>query len=89
MYLAITLNKLNDFESSCAAFEKAIEMDNQDCSIFFNYAITLYNNGHTDKAKDFLLRGEEIIKTLDDEDKEPEMLEQREILAERLGVRVS
>ena len=46
MYLAITLNKLNDLHSSCAAFEKAIQMDNNDCTIYLNYAITLFNNGY-------------------------------------------
>jgi lipoprotein NlpI len=30
MYLGITLNRLNDFESACAAFDKAIEMDQSD-----------------------------------------------------------
>jgi Tfp pilus assembly protein PilF len=52
MYLAITLNKLKDFENSCGAFEKALQMDNNDCTIYLNYAITLYNNGHIQKAKE-------------------------------------
>lgn len=51
MYLAITLNKLNDFDSSCAAFTKALEMESNDCTIYLNFAITLYNNGLTDRAK--------------------------------------
>ena len=45
MYLAITLNKLGDFDSSCAAFSKALEMESNDCTIFLNYSIVLYNNG--------------------------------------------
>ena len=41
MYLAITLNKLGDFENSCAAFKKAIELDSNDCTVYLNYAIVL------------------------------------------------
>ena len=50
MYLAITLNKLGDFENSCASFRRAIELDNNDCTVFLNYSIVLYNNGHKVKA---------------------------------------
>lgn len=77
MYLAITLNKLNDFESSCAAFNKALEMENNDCTIYLNYAITLYNNGYPDRAREQFKMSEKIFATLEDEDKEPEMLDQR------------
>ncbi len=55
MYLAITLNKLNDFDNACGAFQKALEMDNNDCTIYLNYAITLYNNGYKDKAREMFL----------------------------------
>jgi len=27
-------------------------MDNNDCTIYLNYAITLYNNGNNQKAKE-------------------------------------
>ena len=43
MYLAITLSKLDDFENSCSAYEKAIEMES-DHLFELNYAITLFNN---------------------------------------------
>ncbi len=46
MYLAITLNKLGDFDNSCAAFKKALELDSNDCTVYLNYSIVLYNNGH-------------------------------------------
>jgi tetratricopeptide (TPR) repeat protein len=39
MYLGITLNRLKDYESAVEAFEKAIEMDKNDCTIYLNYAI--------------------------------------------------
>ena len=50
MYLGITLNRLKDFESAVQAFEKAIELDNADCTIFLNYAIVLFNNGKKSEA---------------------------------------
>lgn len=86
MYLAITLNKLNDFDNSCSAFSKALEMDSNDCTIYLNYAIVLYNNGFAQKAKDQFLLSEKIFETLDDEDKEPEMLDQRSILMDALDI---
>ena len=42
MYLAITLNKLNDFDSAWAAFDKALEMDQSDWTIFLNYSIVQF-----------------------------------------------
>ena len=75
MYLAITLNKLHDFDNACGAFQKALEMDSNDCTIYLNYAITLYNNGHTEKAKELFSQSERIFAELDEEDKEAEMLD--------------
>jgi len=51
MYLGITLNRLGDFDSSFQAFERAIELENNDCTIYFNFAIVLYNNGKKAEAK--------------------------------------
>jgi len=75
MYLGITLNKLDDFESSKQAFEKAISLENTDCTIFLNYAIILANNGMHEEAKIQFNEAEQIFKTLDEDDKEPEMLD--------------
>eukprot|EP00347_Sterkiella_histriomuscorum_P003243 403365040 len=86
MYLAITLNKLKDFENSCGAFQKALQMDNNDCTIYLNYAITLYNNGQSEKAREMFQQSEKIFETLDDEDKEPEMLDQRSLLMDALNI---
>ena len=47
MYMAICLHKLGDFDNSVAAFKKAIELDPNDCTVYLNYAIILYNNGRT------------------------------------------
>jgi Bardet-Biedl syndrome 4 protein len=45
MYLGITLNRLNDFQSAQKAFNKAIELEKNDCTIHFNHAVVLFNNG--------------------------------------------
>ena len=78
MYLGITLNKLNDFESACQAFEKAIEIQGNDCTIYLNYSIVLYNRGYEKLARELFRRSEKIYQELEDDDREPEMMEQRE-----------
>jgi hypothetical protein len=50
-------------------------MDNNDCTIYLNYAITLYNNGQTKRAMEMFEASEKIFETLDEDDKEPEMLD--------------
>ena len=50
MYLGITLNRLDDSENACAAYEKAIDME-EDHLFELNYAITLFNNDEVDKAR--------------------------------------
>ena len=89
MYLAITLNRLNDFDSACAAFEKALEMDQSDCTIFLNYAIVLYNNGVKEKAAELFRKSEAIYTGLEEEDVEPEMVSQRSSLAKALGIQIT
>ena len=88
MYLAITLNKLTDFESAWAAFEKALEMDQNDWTIFLNYAIVLYNNGQKRKAEEIFNKSEVIYATLESDDIEQEMSTQRSALAKALGIKV-
>ena len=45
MYLGITLARLGDFESSCQSFQKALQLEQSDCTIYLNFALVLYNNG--------------------------------------------
>jgi len=75
MYLGITLNKLDDFESACQAFEKALEICNSDCTIYLNYAIVLFNRGYDKLAKELFKRSERIYQELDPEEREAEMQE--------------
>ena len=51
MYLGLTLNRLKDFDSACQAFAKALELEQNDCTIYLNYAVVLFNNGHKEQAK--------------------------------------
>lgn len=73
MYLGITLDKLNDFESACQAFEKALSMEQGDCTIYLNYAIVLYNRGYPHLARQLFEASEQIYNEMDDDDKEHEM----------------
>ena len=86
MYLGITLNKLNDFESACESFEKALELEQNDCAIYLNYAIVVHNRGYDDLAKELFEKSEIIYEDMDDEEKEPELVEQREALMESLEI---
>jgi len=88
MYLGITLNRLGDLDSSCQAFEKALQLEANDCTIFLNYAVVLYNNGLLEEAKDKFRESEKIFTTLTEDDKEPEMLDQRAILSDVLKISI-
>lgn len=81
MYLAITLNRLEDFENACSAYEKAIEMES-DHLFHLNYAITLYNNDELDRAANHFTEFDRIFSKLDEEAKnaDPEVLEQKAAL---------
>jgi Bardet-Biedl syndrome 4 protein len=61
MYLGITLNKLGDFDNSCQAFKKAIELDSGDCTVFLNFSIVLYNNGQTARALEVFRQAEQVF----------------------------
>ena len=88
MYLGITLNRLGDFDSSCQAFERAMELEKNDCMIYLNFAIVLYNNGKKSEAKVQFLRSEEAFAKIDDDDKEQDLLDQREVLAGLLDIKL-
>ena len=77
MYLGITLNRLDDFENACAAYEKAIDME-EDHLFELNYAITLFNNDEMDKARAHYAEFEKLWARLDEDTKnaDQEVVEQ-------------
>mmetsp|Transcript_3146 Transcript_3146/g.4799 ORF Transcript_3146/g.4799 Transcript_3146/m.4799 type:complete len:82 (+) Transcript_3146:1172-1417(+) len=81
MYLGITLDKLNDFESACQAFEKALQLEQNDCMIYLNYAIVLFNRGYKEFAVELFNKAEVIYDDLDDDEREPELIDQRQLLS--------
>jgi len=85
MYLAITLNHLDDFDNACQAYEKAIEME-EDHLFRLNYAITLFNHGDAARAAEHFRAFTELYAKLDDEAKnaDPEVVEQKNALASAL-----
>jgi len=85
MYLAITLNRLDDFENACAAYEKAIDME-EDHLFELNYSITLFNNDELDKARAHYAEFEKLWARLDDDTKnaDQEVVEQQQALGEAL-----
>jgi len=89
MYLAVTLNRLDDFENACSAYEKAIDME-EDHLFELNYAITLANNEELDRARDHFAEFNRLFEKLDDETKnnDPEVIEMRQLLSTTLGVPV-
>ena len=58
---------------------------------FLNYAITLTNNDEHDKARENLIKFEELFGKLDNEAKtnDAEVLDMRQALAQALGVEVA
>ena len=75
MQLGITLNKLDDFDSACHAFEKAMQIDkDQDCNLYVNYAVILFNNQNLPKAKEIFQKALESFNSMEADDKEEELV---------------
>ena len=85
MYLAITLSRLDDFDNSCQAYEKAIEMEH-DHLFQLNYAITLFVNDAVERSAQRYADFERLYAKLDDEARtaDAEVVEQRNMLFEAL-----
>jgi Bardet-Biedl syndrome 4 protein len=87
MYLAITLSHLEDFENSCSAYEKAIELSPEDYLIFLNYSITLFLNDEIEKSKEQYGRFEVLFNLQTDKnDVDPEIVKQSDFLRRFLNV---
>ena len=90
MYIGIVLNKMGDNRNSCASFKRALEMKKEPTT-YFNYAITLYNQGNEEEAKKMFNEGERMFQESDTKsrDSEPEMLEQRKELVKALNINIT
>mmetsp|Transcript_60156 Transcript_60156/g.97447 ORF Transcript_60156/g.97447 Transcript_60156/m.97447 type:complete len:412 (+) Transcript_60156:263-1498(+) len=66
MYLGMTLARLDDTENACAAYDKAIEME-EDMLFHLNYSITLVNSSLFDKARDHYEAFERLFQEADEE----------------------
>lgn len=65
MYLAVALSKLDDFENSCSAYDKALELG-EDYLIHLNYAITLLRNDEVERARDHFAKFDKLFSSLDE-----------------------
>ncbi|KAJ4456870.1 putative Bardet-Biedl syndrome 4 protein [Paratrimastix pyriformis] len=86
MYLAVTLAKLDDFENSCDAYRRAIEMES-DFLFHLNFAITLFNNN----APEARLQCQEARRLFDELDEEsrsadPDVQQHFSVLEAALGI---
>jgi len=68
-YLAVTLSKLDDFDNSCGAYEKALGIQD-DATTRLNYAVTLYRYDEIERAKQQLARFETLYLSESEKDKE-------------------
>mmetsp|Transcript_22750 Transcript_22750/g.66959 ORF Transcript_22750/g.66959 Transcript_22750/m.66959 type:complete len:97 (+) Transcript_22750:1217-1507(+) len=87
MHLGVALSRLDDLDNACAAHDKALEVGGGHlCEL--NYAITLALHGELEQALSHFQASERLLTGLLETDKcvEPGMLEQRQLLAETLGV---
>ena len=79
------MSRLEDFENSCAAYDKALELG-EDYVTLLNYSITLYANDEIEKARKLFARFEAVVKALGDEnnDIDGEVRSQGELLKKAL-----
>ena len=66
-----------------------MEIEASDCTIYMNYAIVLYNRGYKTLALELFKKSEDILEEIDEEDREPEMMDQRERLAGALNFKLN
>eukprot|EP00798_Chlamydomonas_sp_ICE-L_P026319 gene26319-17414_t len=93
MYLAITLNRLDDFENSCSAYEKAVQVasasDGAEFVFHLNYALTLHLHGRDEQARLQLHQFHALFDDLPSEaqNSDPDMLEKVQALSRSLNMR--
>jgi Bardet-Biedl syndrome 4 protein len=86
MYLAVALSRLDDFENSCAAYEKALELG-QDYLIHLNYAISLYLNDEVESSREHYKAFESLFSSVGSAsaDIDHDILQQASVLKQLLS----
>jgi len=84
MYLAITLSRLEDFDNSCSAYEKSIELDRGASLTHLNYSLTLFNNDEVEAARKQFAEFEGLWSEGSGDDTEEEILSIKGLLAKKL-----
>ena len=64
MYLGLALSNLGDFENACNSYEKALILE-EDFMVFLNYAVSLFNYGKKEKAKEMYTKFKKAFDELD------------------------
>ncbi len=77
--------RLEDFENSCAAYDKAVELA-EDYLTHLNYAITLYSNDEIERARKQYAKFEALFKRQSEENVEidPDVKIQAELVQKAL-----
>lgn len=88
LHLAVTLARLEDFDNACSAYEKAIEMDDQEPSFHLNYAITLLSNNEQERARQQYEHFRDLFSALDEDirNSDPNILSTSIAVAKAVGV---
>ena len=79
--------RLDDFENSCAAYEKAIELGPDDYVTHLNYTITLYSNDEIERARKQFGRFKVVFENVKEDhgDVDADIMEQYELLKQYLN----
>ena len=83
-YFFILFLRLDDFDNSCAAYEKSIEID-QDYVTHLNYAITLLANDEVERATAQFGKYELSVTKIPQGDVDPDVMRQAELVRLALG----
>jgi len=70
---------LNDFENSCAAYDKALELG-EDYLTHLNYCITLFSNDEIERAREQFLKFESLFVHVNTTDIDTDILTQADLL---------
>ena len=78
MYVCMMF-RLEDFENSCSAYEKALELGS-DYMIHLNYAITLFRNDEIEKAREQFVRFDLAFNKRGEGEVDPDVIYQSSLL---------